>query len=155
MYLSTLMVFIEIIDDSNPFLALLGIDWAFDKLTVINLKKKQMTFEGHNIRVIEPLDPSSGPRYTEPIRAKDETREIYDFYKMITTQDNYINPTATGMLSCRYDSSCTSNSEEGLENWQSRMYELLGRQCAHLTRALCWIGAKVCEIPTFDRLSKV
>ena len=42
---------IEIIDDSNPFPALLAIDWAFDNLTVINLKKKQMTFEGHNIRI--------------------------------------------------------------------------------------------------------
>ena len=49
---------IEIIDDSNPFLALLGIDWAFDNLAIINLKNKQMTFEGHNIKVIVPLDPS-------------------------------------------------------------------------------------------------
>ena len=31
---------IEIIDDSKPFPALLGIDWAFDNLTVIDLKKK-------------------------------------------------------------------------------------------------------------------
>ena len=30
----------KIIDDSNPFLALLGIDWAFDNLAIINLKKK-------------------------------------------------------------------------------------------------------------------
>ena len=29
---------IEIIDDSNPFPTLLGIDWAFDNLDVINLK---------------------------------------------------------------------------------------------------------------------
>ena len=55
---------IEIIDDSNPFPTLLGIDWAFDNLDVINLKKKQMTFEGHNIRIILPLDPSMGPLYT-------------------------------------------------------------------------------------------
>ena len=59
---------IEIIDDSNPFPALLGINWAFDNLAVINLKNKQMTFEGHNIKVIAPLDPSKGPRYTEPIK---------------------------------------------------------------------------------------
>ena len=31
---------IEIIDDSNPFLVLLGIDYVFDNLAVINLKKK-------------------------------------------------------------------------------------------------------------------
>ena len=55
---------IEIIDDSRPYPILLGIDWVFDNLEVINLKKKQMTFEGHNIRIIAPLDPSMGPRYT-------------------------------------------------------------------------------------------
>ena len=49
---------IEIIDDSNPFPALLGIDWDFENLTLINLKKKQMTFEGHNIQIITPLDPT-------------------------------------------------------------------------------------------------
>lgn len=55
---------IEIIDDSKPYPALLGIEWDFDNLAMINLKKKQMTFEGHNIRIIAPLDPSMGPRYT-------------------------------------------------------------------------------------------
>ena len=67
------------------FPALLGIDWAFDNLILINLKKKQMTFEGHNIRVIALLDPSLGPRYIEPIRAEDEAREIDEFYKMTAT----------------------------------------------------------------------
>lgn len=75
-----------------------------------------MTFEGHNIRLVAPLDPSSGPRYVEPIHAEDETREVDDFYKMTAMQDDYINPTVDGMLSWSYDSSCTSNFEEGLEN---------------------------------------
>ena len=35
---------IEISDDSNHFPTLLGIDWAFNNLIVINLKKKHMTF---------------------------------------------------------------------------------------------------------------
>ena len=83
---------IEIIDDTNPFSALLGIDWAFDNLTVINLKKKKMTFDGHNIRIIAPLDPSMGPRYSKPIRAEEEVREIDDFYKMTTTHDYIITP---------------------------------------------------------------
>ena len=77
---------IEIIDDSNLFHALLGIDWAFKNLDVINLKKKQMTFEGHNIKIMTPLDPSMGPRYSKPIRAEEEAREIDDFYKMTTMQ---------------------------------------------------------------------
>ena len=49
---------IEIIDDSNPYPALLGIEWAMENAAVINLKKRQMTFEGKDLRVIIPLDPS-------------------------------------------------------------------------------------------------
>jgi hypothetical protein len=30
---------IDIMDDSNPYLALLGIDWAFDNNKILNLKK--------------------------------------------------------------------------------------------------------------------
>ena len=55
---------IEIIDDSTPYPTLLGIDWAFDNQAIINLKKKTMSFEGNGIRVIGPLDPALGPRYT-------------------------------------------------------------------------------------------
>jgi hypothetical protein len=55
---------IEIVDDSCPYPAMLGIDWAFDNLTVIDLKKRRMTFEGDGLRVIAPLDPDEGCRYT-------------------------------------------------------------------------------------------
>ena len=107
---------IEIIDDSNPFPALLGIDWDFDNLVVINLKKKQMTFEGYNIRIIEPLDPTQGSHYTESIHNKEETRDIDDLYKVTSSQDDYIDLIVDGTLSWRYASSCTSDSDEGLEN---------------------------------------
>ena len=40
---------IEIIDDSTPYPALLGIDWAFENQAVINLKRKTMSFEGNGI----------------------------------------------------------------------------------------------------------
>ena len=86
-----------------------------------------MTFEGHNIKIIAPLDPSIGPCYTKPIRVEEETREIDDLYKMTAMQDDYINPTADGTLSWRCASSCTSDSEEGLENWKNRMHEVSGR----------------------------
>ena len=75
-----------------------------------------MTFKGHNIRVIAPLDPLMGPRYTKPIRVEEEAKEIDDFYKMTTSKDDYTNPTTDGTLSWHYASSCTSNSEAGLEN---------------------------------------
>ena len=69
---------IEIIDDSKPYPALLGIGWDFDNLVMINLKNKKMTFEGHNIKIIAPLYPSMGPHYAETIRAEEEVREIDD-----------------------------------------------------------------------------
>ena len=143
---------LEIIDDSNSYPALLGIDWDFDNLAVINLKKKHVTFEGHNIKVIAPLDPSMGPHYTEPIRVEEEVKEIDDFYKMTTTKDDYINPTADCTLSWRYASSCTSNSETGFENWKNRIQEILGRRCEHLMKSLRQIGTEVCEVPTFNGL---
>ena len=68
---------IEIIDDSNPYPALLGIEWALDNDAVINLKKRQMTFEGKGLRVIVPLDPSQGERYIEPVR--DEYQDVLDW----------------------------------------------------------------------------
>ena len=41
--------FIEIIDDSNPYPTLLGIEWAMENAVVINLKKRQMIFEGKEL----------------------------------------------------------------------------------------------------------
>ena len=55
---------IEIIDDSTPYLALLGIDWEFKNQAIINSKKKTMSFEGNGIQIISSLDPALGPRYT-------------------------------------------------------------------------------------------
>jgi hypothetical protein len=52
---------IEIVDDSFPYPALLGIDWAFDNSTPIDLNKRCMTFEKVGLRVIAPLDPYEGP----------------------------------------------------------------------------------------------
>jgi hypothetical protein len=43
---------IEIVDDSCPYLALLGIDW--------DLKKRRMNFERDGLRVIATLDPDEG-----------------------------------------------------------------------------------------------
>jgi len=49
---------------SNHYPALPGIDWAFENMGIINLKKRYMIFEGNNMKLIVPLDPSEGVRYT-------------------------------------------------------------------------------------------
>ena len=62
---------IDIVDDSCHYPALLGIDWDFNNLTIVDHKKRRMTFEVDGLRVIAPLDPDEGHRYTEPIREED------------------------------------------------------------------------------------
>src|SRR5271154_6210851 len=90
---------IEIIGDSRPYPALLGIDWAFDNMAVINLKKRQITFEDKQIQVIAPLDPFQGPRYIEPIKPEEEVRNMESLYQMTANNSDYINPTAEGNIS--------------------------------------------------------
>eukprot|EP00253_Pinus_taeda_P026519 PITA_26519 len=58
---------IEIVDDNNPYLTLLGIDWATDMNGVINLKKRKIIFEKNSLGAVVPLDPTKGSHYTEPL----------------------------------------------------------------------------------------
>ena len=58
---------IEIVDESNPYTMLLGIDWAINMNGVINLKKRTMSFERKSLQVLVPLDSAEGACYTEPI----------------------------------------------------------------------------------------
>ena len=58
---------IEIVDDSNPYPALLEIDWATDMNGVINLKKRKMIFEKNSLCIVVPLDPTEELRYREPV----------------------------------------------------------------------------------------
>ena len=57
---------IEIMAGKDPYLALLGIDWAYENYAVIDLNKDTMAFEVEKIKVVQPLDLYVGPRYTEP-----------------------------------------------------------------------------------------
>jgi len=51
---------IEIVDDSNPYPPLLGIEWAFDNNVIINLKKRQMSFDDGTNRITAPIDLVEG-----------------------------------------------------------------------------------------------
>jgi hypothetical protein len=87
---------IEIVYDTTPYPTLLGMDWAFDNQTIINLRTQKMTFELGEYRVIAPLDPSEGERYVEPTCLYLE--EINHLYKIVAHDEDYINPTADGIL---------------------------------------------------------
>jgi hypothetical protein len=77
---------IEIVDDSCPYPALLGIDWAFNNSTVVDIKKIRMKFEGYGLRVTAPLDLDEGRRYTKPIREEDCAYELENIYKLTARQ---------------------------------------------------------------------
>ena len=51
---------IEIVEYADPYPALLGLDWAIDMGSIINLKKRSMVFENNGTRVIVPLDLTEG-----------------------------------------------------------------------------------------------
>lgn len=114
-----------------------------------------MSFEGNGIRVIGPLDPALGPRFTELVTTEEEAHNIDAVYKLTAAQVDYVNPTDDGMLSWCCESSCISNSEVGLENWQQCLHEVLGRQLARITKSLCWIGSEVSTVPIFDGSSDI
>ena len=101
------------------------------------------------------MDPFQGPRYIEPIRAEEKVHNMESLYQMTANQSDYINPTTEGNISWRCDSSCASDSDVGLENWQNRLYEVSAHKCAFMTKSLRWIGTEIKDIPSFDGLADV
>jgi len=90
---------IDIVDDNCPYPALLGIDWAFNNFTMVDLKKRCMNFKKDGLRVIGPLYPDEDEQYTDPIREEDRAYELENIYKLTVRQQDSINPTADGKLS--------------------------------------------------------
>jgi len=106
---------IEIVDDSNPYPALLGIDWATDMNGMINLKKCKMIFEKKSLRVVVPLDPVKGSHYKEPLHDYDSNDDLDYIYKIIVWEQDWVNPIVDGRISWERESSCTSDSNEEIE----------------------------------------
>ena len=75
---------IEIVDDNNPYPALLGIDWAIDMNGVINLKKQNMIFEKKSLHIVVSLDPVEELCYTKPICDYESDDDLDQIYKITT-----------------------------------------------------------------------
>ena len=91
---------IDIMGDKDPYPSLLGIGCAYKNYVVIDLKKELMIFEAKGLRVIQPLDPYQGPRFTEPIDDREELGMLDQLYILIVEKrEDYINPTTGGSLS--------------------------------------------------------
>ena len=52
--------FIDIVDDTNPYLGIVGFDWEIDNQTIKNFKKRILSFKDSKIRVVAPIDPPEG-----------------------------------------------------------------------------------------------
>jgi hypothetical protein len=89
-----------------------------------------MTFDLREYRVIASLDPSEGERFVEPTCL--DLEEINQLYKTTAQEEDYVNPTVDGVLSWISITSCASDSEIGLENWQQRLHEVSTRRCARI-----------------------
>jgi hypothetical protein len=79
------------------------------------LKTIKMTFESRDYKVISPLDPSEGERFVKSTCL--DLDEISQLYRKTMHDADYINQTPDGILSWRSITSCTTNSDTGLENW--------------------------------------
>ena len=48
---------LNIVDDTNPYPILLRIGWTMGNQTIINSKRRILSFEDDEMRVFAPLDP--------------------------------------------------------------------------------------------------
>jgi hypothetical protein len=71
-----------------------------------------MTFESGDYRVIAPLDPSEGERFVEPTFL--DLEEIGQLYRTTVRDEDYVNPSADGVLSWQSIMSCATNLDTGL-----------------------------------------
>ena len=141
---------IDIVDDTNPYPTLLGIDWAIDNQTIINFKKRILYFEYSEIRVVAPVDPLEGQRYVELVHSEAKENYLNHLYNIMYSKEDYINPTADGNLSWRSVSSCMSDSGEALENWHNRLHEVSMCICAITTRVVRRVGSEASALPTYE-----
>ena len=146
---------IEIVDDSNPYPALLGIDWATDMNGVINLKKHEMVFEKKSLCVVVPLDLAEGARYTKLVRDDDSDDDLNYIYKITSQGEDWVNPMADGRISWECESSCTLDSDEEIEKWQNRLHEVTMLNYNMMIKSLCCVKIEAMELPTYDGLSAV
>ena len=67
---------IDIVNDTNPYPTLLGIDWEINNQTIIKFKKRFLSFEDSEIRVVVLIDPLEGQRYVETIHSEGKENDL-------------------------------------------------------------------------------
>jgi hypothetical protein len=82
-----------------------------------------------------------------------DLEEIIQLYRTTALDEDYVNPIADGVLSWRSITSCTTDSDTGLENWQQRVHKVSMRICARIDRVVRWVGIEIREPPSFHGLN--
>jgi len=114
--------------DRDPYLVLLGIDWAYYNYVVIDLKRDTMTFEVDGIKVVQPLDMYVVPWYTKQIEKNMEGEDLDQLYIVIVGRTTeYINPMIDGLVSWRSIQLADGDLELGFDSWQWGAYEIFSR----------------------------
>ena len=90
---------INIVNDTNPYPTPLGIDWAIDNQTIINFKKRILSFKDNEMRVVSPIDPLKGQRYVKLVNSEGQGDYLDNIYNVIALKYDYVNPTSYGNLS--------------------------------------------------------
>jgi hypothetical protein len=142
---------IEIMDDLEPYPNLLGIDWAFDNNAMLNLKKRHMSLEKYTFHVIAQLDPNEGDIYNEGVHSS----IIENIYTITGRREDYVNPKVDGELSWRSFRSYDTNSDNAMDIWKNKLYDVSTRRCVQITKAVCWIGLELCDLLRFDDIVPV
>ena len=101
---------------------------------IINFKRRILSFEDDEMRVVAPIDPLEGQRYVESMFNEGQGDQLDNFYNVGSLREDYINPTADGNLSWRGMISCTSDSREALKNLKNQLHEVSMRRCARITK---------------------
>ena len=131
----------------------IGIDWVYDNNVVIDLNKDTMTFEADGIKVVQPLDPYVGHRYTEPMENNMEGEDLDQLYTVTSRmREEYINPIVYGSISWRSMQSTDEDSELTFDSWQQGSYEIFSRRRATVSETR-WVGTEVREHPVYDGTS--
>ena len=75
----------DIDDDTNPYPTLLGIDSAIDNHTIIDFKRRILSFEYSKMRVVTLIDPLERQRYVKPMNNEGQGNYMDHIYNIFSS----------------------------------------------------------------------
>lgn len=101
------------------------------------------------------LDPAKGSRYTNSVHDYDRDNNLDCIYNIIAQERDWVNPIVVGKISWERESSCTSNLDKEIEQWQNWLHEVTTLNCNMMIRSLCCMEIEIRDLPMYDQLIMV